>query len=344
MSGDFDKTILMQARLTIDNAEIRIDKTGGSSKDVQDAIDILEATMEAEPPLEFRQIKKELERAISKISRYAQRETLALSVSSTLHKGLHKGLHKALHKGLHKGLHKALHKGNMITGVDETRSLGSIEFSWPEIELPWKHLSLLDRLREHFQWDILPLPPPEAEGKRLGETATLLKWQEELLSPGLADRRRRIVLEAGNDLTAYMLPLGADVTSPFGETATLFQLISALGGAIGQHYKARFMAARPSVLEPNLRPFIPVPAHSSYPSNHALQSFLIAELFARTVPEHPGIPALFRAAEEVAVNREWAGLHLPSDTEAGRKLARMATPMLEAVLEDQLAAVRAEWY
>ncbi|MEO5621008.1 MAG: hypothetical protein ABIQ85_08815, partial [Cypionkella sp.] len=218
------------------------------------------------------------------------------------------------------------------------------EFSWPEIDQPWKEIAHLHALRARFRWDRLPVPPPPPANVRSGETKALLDKQVKLWLPKNTSRRQRIVIEASNDITAYMQPLGADVGAPNGETATLFQLIIWLGGMIGQHYKSRFMADRPSVVEPNLQPFLPVPAHSSYPSNHSLQSYLIAEVFARTIPEHPGVPALFRAAREVAENREWAGLHLASDTAAGRKLARLAMPVMEEVLADQMALVRGEWY
>ncbi|MDX8355562.1 phosphatase PAP2 family protein [Cognatiyoonia sp. IB215182] len=140
-----------------------------------------------------------------------------------------------------------------------------------------------------------------------------------------------------------MLPLGADVTTPGGQTAAMFQTILWLGSLIGLLYKERFNAPRPHVLNPSLEPFIPVPAFSSYPSNHAFQSFLIAEVFTRAVPEHPGGEALFSAAKEVATNREYAGLHVPSDTEAGQLLARLCAPMFEIILEDRIRAVRAEW-
>jgi hypothetical protein len=62
------------------------------------------------------------------------------------------------------------------------------------------------------------------------------------------------------------------------------------------------------------------------------------------VPEHPGLPALYRAAWEVATNREWAGLHVRSDTVAGRRLARLCMPVIERVLEDQMALVRDDYY
>lgn len=256
----------------------------------------------------------------------------------------HKGLHKTLHKGLHKGLHKNLHKAAFGTfGGGATSGL-----SWPSIEVPWRELNLLYDRRASYCWDRLDektdevLPPPAFQQRRK-EARALLEYQRDLREPNQAFRRQRIEIEAGNDLAAYMTPLGGDVTSPGSRTAVMFQTILWLGSLIGLMYKARYNAARPHVLEPALEPLIPVPSFSSYPSNHAFQSFLIAEVFNRTVPEHPGGAALYRAAGEVARNREWAGLHIPSDTEAGETLARLCGPLFEDILQEHIRAVRAEW-
>ena len=257
-----------------------------------------------------------------------------------LHKALHKSLHKSLHKGLHKGLHKSLHKAAMDSGG----GFGADGLSWPVIEVPWREIGRLYRLLEmEPPWNNLPLKPPPTIEIRLSEIGDLHKKQKDLREPQEAFRRDRIRIEATNDITAYMIPLGADTTSPASQTAIMFQTILWLGSMIGLQYKAAFNAARPHVLDPSLEPFIPVPAYSSYPSNHAFQSFLIAEVFARAVPEHPGGAALYRAAKEVAVNREWAGLHIRSDTVAGHELARMCATVIEEVLKDQIRAVRAEW-
>ncbi len=256
---------------------------------------------------------------------------------------LHKTLHKTLHKGLHKSLHKGLHKSAYSSG---SAISGSPGLDWPTIEVPWRELGRLYDYKDTYHWDEFSMdrmPPAPPIKKRLRELKDVRIKQEKLRRSKEAFRRERIVIEATNDLTAYMLPLGADVTTPSGPTALMFQTILWLGSLIGLLYKERFNAPRPHVLDPSIEPFIPVPAYSSYPSNHAFQSFLIAEVFARAVPEHPGVPALCRAAEDVAVNREWAGLHIASDTEGGRTLAFLCAPMFEDILVDQIRDVRREW-
>ncbi|NEK56015.1 phospholipid phosphatase, partial [Rhizobium leguminosarum] len=48
-------------------------------------------------------------------------------------------------------------------------------------------------------------------------------------------------------------------------------------------------------------------------------------------------------AQNVAENREWAGLHYPSDTQAGRDLARRFAPYLHDAFGPLFQAVHDEW-
>ncbi|MGO6993973.1 phospholipid phosphatase, partial [Rhizobium johnstonii] len=80
--------------------------------------------------------------------------------------------------------------------------------------------------------------------------------------------------------------------------------------------------------EPLLRPLLAVPVHESYPSNQSFQCFSIAFAFSTILPEHPATDELARIAQNVAENREWAGLHYPSDTQAVRDIARRNTPKI----------------
>lgn len=62
------------------------------------------------------------------------------------------------------------------------------------------------------------------------------------------------------------------------------------------------------------------PAHPSYPSGHATMAYAVAYLLSEIDPAKAG--DFFDAAKSVAYNRELAGVHYPSDSEAGRILAR----------------------
>ena len=86
-----------------------------------------------------------------------------------------------------------------------------------------------------------------------------------------------------------------------------------------------------------------MPSHAAYPSNHAFQSFAVAHVLQWMIPEHPGITALFGRARRVAENREWAGLHYASDTEAGRDLAARVAPYLIEAMDEAIHHALREW-
>ena len=113
-----------------------------------------------------------------------------------------------------------------------------------------------------------------------------------------------------------------------------------VAGIVGLHFKARFNRPRPVQLYPGLLPFLPTPAHASYPSNHATQAFTVAALLAQALDrENSGLKHYVDAlAERIAVNREVAGLHYRSDTLAGQHIAGALAAQLATV--PQVAAIR----
>jgi hypothetical protein len=114
-----------------------------------------------------------------------------------------------------------------------------------------------------------------------------------------------------------------------------------LGLVVGQYFKHLFMRPRPSQLEPQLRPLLKVPGHPAYPSGHSLQGHWEAHVLAEFAPH--ARTQLFEIAKRFAENREWAGLHYPSDTEAGRKLAEHFFPRFKAAYSKTFEAARKEW-
>ena len=76
------------------------------------------------------------------------------------------------------------------------------------------------------------------------------------------------------------------------------------------------MRARPGQAYPYLDPSIPTPRHPSYPSGHAMQAFMISRMISDAVPAMA--KPLTALAENIAVNRERARVHFPSDTAASR--------------------------
>ncbi len=108
------------------------------------------------------------------------------------------------------------------------------------------------------------------------------------------------------------------------------------GEAIGQlldeinpvvmRIKNRYDRVRAHKLDPTLTTVIDVPEHGAYPSGHSTQAHSIAFLLTAIAPERK---AEFESdALRVAVNREIAGVHYPSDSAAGRLLARQIVDLM----------------
>ncbi|MGJ5621395.1 phosphatase PAP2 family protein [Sulfitobacter sp. MF3-043] len=131
------------------------------------------------------------------------------------------------------------------------------------------------------------------------------------------------------------------------KTAQLISLGTIVAGSVGMHCKLLFERARPVQYWPGLLPVLPTPPHPSFPSNHATQAYTVAFLIADALgsPMDRGIGQyLASLADRIAVNREKAGVHFWSDSEAGRRLAQDVKDQLMAIpfVRDDLLAVCCE--
>ncbi len=90
-------------------------------------------------------------------------------------------------------------------------------------------------------------------------------------------------------------------------------------------FKKHFSRPRPSQLAPlvigeELDLAIRNPGHAAYPSGHSGQTYIVALILAELDPDNADVYKQFSV--DVAHRREIAGVHYPSDSEAGRQLAR----------------------
>ena len=105
----------------------------------------------------------------------------------------------------------------------------------------------------------------------------------------------------------------------------------AVGQMVGMYWKHHFQRARPVQLFPAVMPLILTPPHPSFPNNHSFQSHLIAYTVQAAFEEpvagamHAQLMAL---ADRIGNNRVVAGVHFPTDTDAGKFLARAMFPLL----------------
>jgi hypothetical protein len=110
-----------------------------------------------------------------------------------------------------------------------------------------------------------------------------------------------------------------------------------------------FNRARPYQMYPGLDPPF-TPGHASYPSGHATQSHAIAKVIELILePDAMHFAALiancYALADEIARNRERAGVHYPSDSAAGKLLARLFVEEARTfkAFQDRLTVAQSEW-
>jgi len=115
-------------------------------------------------------------------------------------------------------------------------------------------------------------------------------------------------------------------------TLVVMNLAVRIGQIVAAYYKKRFMRPRPSYVCPGLLPAFGPPAHASFPSGHSLQSWLLSKFLARVSPDYTD--QLDWLADRVALNRERAGVHYPSDTAGGKHIAYACMVMIDDYCDD----------
>jgi hypothetical protein len=201
--------------------------------------------------------------------------------------------------------------------------------------------------KECLTWDSIDLQPklflPDvAENANNGRATTelrelirLIDYRPGVLSEALAQR---------NGIDNYFRGIFTFTASSHPRTFGLMQIVLRVGESQVMYYKYKFNRPRPSQLCPVLMPPIEVPGHASYPSGHATQAHLVALILSEVLPRPAKLP-LRLLAERIARNREVLGLHYPSDSRAGAKLAEASFRLLLKcpTVQAMLKAARQEW-
>jgi hypothetical protein len=222
-----------------------------------------------------------------------------------------------------------------------TKTVG--EFPAGGWELDMAHCIELPGAFRHKSWPKLQLAEPPGAKETRKELDRLLKMQNDL-----EERKRRL-----KDIIEQAQPLDVSSQNMFSrllllkdahpKTNLLMYEMIVFGKIVAVYFKNQFMRARPSQMEPRLRPMIDVPGHPAYPSGHALQMFLVAKALTTVVRDLDIGKELFKIAAEIAENREWAGLHYPSDSAAGRELAETIFPLVLESFENSFQEATREW-
>jgi membrane-associated phospholipid phosphatase len=96
--------------------------------------------------------------------------------------------------------------------------------------------------------------------------------------------------------------------------------------------KYTYWRLRPSMADPTIQPFIPLPNHPAYVSNAAIIASAVGEMIASLYPQDA---AQFRyLGEEAGLSRIYGGIHFPSDERVGSDMGKKLGAL--AILRDQL--------
>lgn len=215
-------------------------------------------------------------------------------------------------------------------GVPIITQTGFPPGGWDPVLKAW---AIASSFAARTQWisECDPGPPDDSKEALALEIQALLRWIELGKIGSVRSKRRNEIAAQAADVTPYWMNVLA--TSPSSRPAT-FDLVKIgihVGGIIASYFKLKYMRARPVQVCAQVMPALMTPPHPSYPNGHALQAFMVAKCAGAAAP---AMDATCRAlADRIAENREVAGIHFPSDTEASRRIAGKAFDLLASIAE-----------
>jgi acid phosphatase (class A) len=187
---------------------------------------------------------------------------------------------------------------------------------------------------------LAPPPPPDSPAGKTdleGVLAAVNSRTEASIKQAQDDDQRTVFRFAdvmGPNFRTENLPL----------TTQLFQHVYQDGNAATLAAKNFFKRTRPFVIDPEIKILVVQPPDFSFPSNHSTFGNEAGILLADMVPENAA--AIFARAAEYAHNRVVAGVHFPTDVEAGHIAASVIdntllhNPRFEADFAQAKAEVR----
>ena len=187
---------------------------------------------------------------------------------------------------------------------------------------------------------LAPPPPPDSPAGKTdleGVLAAVNSRTEASIKQAQDDDQRTVFRFAdvmGPNFRTENLPL----------TTQLFQHVYQDGNAATLAAKNFFKRTRPFVIDPEIKILVVQPPDFSFPSNHSTFGNEAGILLADMVPENA--VAIFARAAEYAHNRVVAGVHFPTDVEAGHLAASVIdntllhNPRFEADFAQAKAEVR----
>lgn len=191
-------------------------------------------------------------------------------------------------------------------------------------------------------WRVLLGPFPAQESPEARSDLAVLLWlQKTRTQEDVARAGRGVFISLDSFADVLERPVDA---SRFPLTTALLDKASEDLRAVLDPLKRHFQRPRPYHSHPILVPAVIKEATASYPSGHATRGALYAAILAELVPQQRGL--VLERGLRLGHDRALAGVHWPSDVDAGQRLgtafgkAWLALPDHRGRL---LAALAAEW-
>lgn len=235
-----------------------------------------------------------------------------------------------------------------LSGAGSDKKTDSITFSgtqkWGKEFIPFTRLSTKYISRDWKQSFSVPKPPANSSARTKAE----LEYLQTVISKRgqhLSDIKKEVLVTNFNFGKHNYQTLTTN--AKYTQTAKLLNATYHDMAAAVFHFKKKYNRVRPHILSgklgTGLNTSIPSPGHPAYPSGHATGTYTIAFILQELDPANA--KQYLADAKRIAENREIAGLHYPSDTEAGRLLARQIADSLlsNKTFQAQLKRAKAEW-
>ena len=167
-------------------------------------------------------------------------------------------------------------------------------------------------------WTVIAGSYPQPGSRQAQDEAAILLW--------LQDTRTRADLarvEAENhpDLGSFLDAVGSSwAASAYPATKALLKQAKEAMKPVVASLKAGFARPRPHSTDPALAPALPDDGSFSFPSKHATEGTLFAAILVQLDPYDQ--IALAEQGKLIGDDRAMAGLHWPSDVEAGQRLGQ----------------------
>jgi hypothetical protein len=180
-----------------------------------------------------------------------------------------------------------------------------------------------------------PGPPPAIDSAEFQEELALLKRinsnptpSQRAIATNFAAKGLEFVWEPGYALVRrerLSVPREVRLLASFG--------VLQWDAYIAAHdAKYLYWRLRPSMADPTIVPFIPLPNHPAYVSNAAIISSAIAELVSYMFPQE--VAYWQYLGEEAGLSRIYGGIHYPSDERTGNQMGKSIATL--AIQRDQL--------